>query len=321
MSRKPPNAGSGSIKDIEKKRKEVLKPILENPFTKGFEWPEPNPQTQEKIMDFLTHLLARYGQYCAMVKGGSSSNVPVPSEALKITVGFNSTVKRLEAQAAPNREKLLGKKVSRKAKSGNSSNEAPALSGLSEPEYVGFVFVAKADITTALLTDCFPQLALAASQPGRSRVKLVALPRGAASRLLKVLHTENATIVSLCEGWADAEPLYTLLRDEIPDVQVPWLEQLFDLDASDYHSLNVAFLRTTVPVGKLNKQKQKGGQSTEKKVGNVNEGKKKTAAQTKVGLDPKGGKGQKRKAEMESSADSGMSTSKKAKPDGKPSAT
>lgn len=226
-----------------------------------------------------------------MKRGSHGKNIPVPPEALKITVGFNSTVKRLELQAAPNRERILGKpKKNKKRKSKNEASDVTPVSDLdsknteaipptsqatatassSATPFVGYVFVARGDITTSLLTDCFPQLAFSASSSMSKRVKLVELPRGAASRLSKVLHTENASIISLCDDWSEASSLFSLINESVKDVDVPWLEQIFDPSASKYHSLNISFLKTEVPVGKPKKnQKQMNREKKEKKLQNL----------------------------------------------------
>lgn len=265
---------TGSLKDIERKRKEVIKPILDSPFSKGFEWPPVDPHTSDQIMDHLSQLLSRYGSYLEMKHNNSGKNTPPPPEALKITIGFNSTVKRLEAQAAPNREKILGKPKRKSTKrTSNTFDETTgeicgqkfdktsdlddANNSLMSTSYVGFIFVARADITTTILTDCFPQLAFASSHSPSRRVKLVELPRGALGRLLKVLQTNNVTIISLCDDWNDAHLLFSLVRGKVPDVSVPWLEQLFDAKQSTYHKLNIAYLRTTAPLGKPKGQRSK----------------------------------------------------------------
>lgn len=281
MSRKQA-AATGSLKDIERRRKEVLKPILDNPFTRGFEWPSVDPATSDKIMEYLTQLLSRYGSYLDMKRNSHGKKIPVPPEALKITVGFNSTVKRLETQAAPNREKILGKRKKPKTKNTVIIEEAKlncdeskasdllskrkvsssleSIETSSSTEIVGYVFVARADITTTLLTDCFPQLAFSASSSLTKRVKLIELPRGAVGRLSKVLHTENASIISLCEDWKEASPLFSLINESVKDIDIPWLEQIFDPEASNYHSLNISFLRTLAPVGKSKKNTNKKNQ-------------------------------------------------------------
>lgn len=288
-------AGSGSIKDIENKRKQILKPILENPFSSGLEWPVVDAATSTKIMDYLTQLLSRYGNYLEVKRGSHGKHVPEPSEAQKITVGFNSTVKRLEAQAAPNRRKLQGMKAKKQKKNGKNAKGAgdtdndkveekaaqqdSSCSRSSEGTatgYVGYVFVAKADMTTPLLAECFPQLALAASHSSNRKVKLVELPRGAMARLLKILCTENTKIISLCDDWTEAQELFSLIQALVADVAVPWLEQLFDLLQVEYHSLEVAFLQTTTNVGKRKKSqkdKKKDGSNSKTMKGKNQNGK------------------------------------------------
>lgn len=282
-------AASGSLKDLERRRTEVIKPILDNPFTSGFEWPNVDPATSDKILGYLTQLLSRYGNYLDMKRDSHGKNVPVPPEALKITVGFNSTVKRLEDQAAPNRERILGKKKHKKNKKSktkgtaneelsktneDSANTDENLFESKKTPFVGYVFVARADITSPLLTDCFPQLTFSASSSLTKRVHLIQLPRGATNCLSKVLHTENASIISLCDDWSDASPLFSLIDKSVNFPNVPWLEQIFSPNASMYHSLNISLVKTEAPIGKPKKtetqmlKEQKSIENSENLAGN-----------------------------------------------------
>ena len=239
MSKASP--GTGSLRDIEQRKREVFKPLLDNPFTKGADWPIVDRQASETIMECLTQVLSGYGSYLEMKKMNKDKQIPVPSVALKITIGFNSTVKKLEVQAKPNRAKLLGKKI-------KPNDQAEG--------YVKYVFVAKSDISTALLTSCFPLLTFSASRSARDRVKLVELPKGAAGKLLSVLRTENVTILSLEEDWAEGKLLFDVVNSTISDVEVPWLAGLFD-DSSKlcFEKPNIRFVKTSVPVGKVEKKK------------------------------------------------------------------
>lgn len=243
-----PTPGSGSLKDTEQKRREVLKPILDNPFTKGLEWPVIDPKTGHTIVDYLTLLLSPYGRYIEMKK--QSKDVPVPEVASKITVGFNSTMRKLEEQAAPNRAKVLKLKKRKRAKT-----DTPA-----RDRYTKYVFVAKSDITTLLLTNPFPLLTFSASRSLQDRVKLVELPKGAMTKLLTALHTENVGILSLESGWKEGAPLFALIDKQVQDVDVPWLQGLFDdefvLDHI-YQKPAISFVKTSAPVGgKRKTQKQ-----------------------------------------------------------------
>ena len=279
-----------SLKSIESRRKEVFKPILGNPYTHGLEWPVVDHETGEKVMEYLTQLLGRYGTYVEMKRGNRGKNVPEPAEARMITVGFNSTVRRLEAQAAPNREKILGKRRGGgcgriRGYNSNACDIGPFPSctealkdnlkdalkdGLNALRalFVGYVFVTKSEVTL-LLADSFPQLAVAASLAS-NRVKLVELPRGALARLLQTVHMENTGFVSLCSDWSDAAPLFSLIQRRVPDVRVPWLEQLWEPNAS-YSALRIEFLRTTAPVAKPAKTKKKAKSNEKRKSGDAAE--------------------------------------------------
>lgn len=240
MSQKTP--GSGSLKDLDKKRREVFKPILDNPFTKGTSWPEVPNSVSKDIMEYLLQLLSSYGQYIQVKKTRKDHSIEPHELENKITIGFNSTVRKLEEQAAPNREKIL-KSNEIQTKKEDTTNK----------HYVKYVFVAKSDITTPLLTSCFPLLTFSASKSLEDRVKLVELPRGAQEKLLKVLNVENVNILSFSSDWVEGAPLFKLIDANIVDVRVPWLEALFThkgaLDMI-YQNPDIRFLKTSAPIGK-----------------------------------------------------------------------
>lgn len=245
MSKQAP--GKGSLKDLEIRRREVFKPILDNPFTKGTSWPQVPDTASKSIMEYLTQLLSSYGQYNQARKTSKDKKIPKHDLEDKITIGFNSTVRVLEEQAAPNRAKVL----KRKGRQETPPNAKP---------YVKYVFVAKSDITTPLLTNNLPLLAFSASRSLQDRVKLIELPRGSLTRLLNVLNVDKASIFSLRQDWVDGTPLFKLIDEIIEDVDVPWLDALFTgegaLDAV-YQKPEIRFLKTSAPVGKSKKQKQK----------------------------------------------------------------
>lgn len=243
MSKKAPV--EGSLKDIERKRREVFKPILDNPFTKGTEWPDVDPVTGKAILDYLIQLLSSYGSYIELQNSGKSKSIPVPDLADKITIGFNSTVKKLETQAAPNREKILKKKKK------NPEHESL------KSRYTKYVFVAKADISTPLLTSCFPLLTFSASRSLQDRVKLVLLPRGSMERLLKALCTENTCIISLSDDWKAGAALFDLLDAKVKNVEVPWLEGIFGEGEVVFEKPAIKFLKTSAPIGKPKKNNGK----------------------------------------------------------------
>lgn len=245
MSKKAP--GSGSLKDLEIRRREVFKPILDNPFTKGTSWPQVSDGTSKSIVEYLTQLLSNYGQYNQARKTSKDKTIPKHDLEDKITIGFNSTVRVLEEQAAPNRAKVL----KQKGRQETATATKP---------YVKYVFVSKSDITTPLLTSNLPLLTFSASRSLQDRVKLIELPRGSLQKLLKVLGVDNVSIFSLRQDWVEGAPLFKLIDESIEDVEVPWLEALFTgegpLDAV-YQKPDIRFLKTSAPVGKPKKQQKK----------------------------------------------------------------
>lgn len=265
MSKQQP--GSGSLKDLEQKRREVFKPILDNPYTNGTAWPQVTPQVSRSIMEYLMQLLSSYGEHRKLQK----SHAKVPPHVLdaKITIGFNSTVKALEDQAAPMRAKMLKshkQKQEQQKREKKKSNDKKHTTEENTP-YTKYVFVARADVTSPLLTSCFPLLTFSASRSLQDRVKLIELPRGALDKLLAVLHAEKTCFVSLTNDWAEAAPLFSLIDSSIADVQVPWLEGIFTGAnvSAVYEKPDIRFLKTLAPVGKPKKSQKKGKRSLEEK--------------------------------------------------------
>lgn len=250
-----PKPGAGSLKDLEVRRREVFKPILDNPYTKGYEWPETDSETSKTITEYLTQLLSGYGKYLEVQKTGDKTKVERPEICDKLTLGFNSTVKKLEDQAAPNREKLFGEKQRKRRKVQKQNKSAGSES------YVKYVFVTKSDISTPLLTNSFPLLTFCASRTLEDRVKLVELPRGSMAKLLKVLNTPNVGVLSLAEDWKEGKAMFDLINSRVRDVDVPWLLSMFDDNPNlgfGYEKPMIRFLKTSAPIGKGRPKQKKG---------------------------------------------------------------
>lgn len=266
MSRSKP--GAGSLKDLEIKRREVFKPILDNPYTKGYEWPETDPETAKTITEYLTQLLSGYGKYVELQKSEGKAKAEKPEICDKLTLGFNSTVKKLEDQAAPNREKLFcGEQNKRRKRQKQPGSEATR-------SYVKYVFVAKSDISTPLLTSGFPLLTFCASRSLEDRVKLVELPRGSMAKLLKTLNTPNVGVLSLEEGWTEGKAMFDFINVHVPDVEVPWLQGIFDENpdvGAGYEKPVIRFLKTSAPIGKGKPKQKKGKAAREEKRTQENE--------------------------------------------------
>lgn len=263
-------AEKGSLKDLDQKSREVFKPILENPFTKGPEFPVISKELASAILDHLLHLLPSYGNYLGLK---DKKNAPAHPLNGKITIGFNSTVQALEKQASVHRDRLFK----------NQKNSTPKLA---TQGYIKYVFVARNDISTPLLTSIFPLLAFTSSRSNQDRVKLIDLPKGSMRKLLEALQTSNVGIVGISTEWTEGKELFALVEREIEDVDVPWLRGLFDGELDLFEKPDIKFLKTKVPVGKRPGKKERKQKAK----------KSETEAKTEEGAE---GKGQKRKAKAE----------------------
>lgn len=229
-----------SIVDVEKKRRTVFKPLLDNPFPQA-EFPFIDSAIQSQILEFLLLQLQEIKKFNDLKTQKFTPNEP---ECLKhITLGFNSTVKVLEAQAKSKFKKT-------------PLNTTP----------LKYVFVCKPDIEPPLITQQFPTLCYTSSTESNI-VKLIALPRGSMSKIEEALGKPTGIIGM--ESFEGISSSFKDLLDDVPDVKVPWLENM------SYQALNVKMLKTTAPIkgkvtkGKIEKKKKnkpKADQITKKKV-------------------------------------------------------
>lgn len=227
QGKKRPVSGviSGSLKDIETKRRQVFKPVLDNPYTQAA-WPWVEAPQGEVYRDILCTLLEPLKHHKELLKT-KPEVLPEPPLALAhATLGFNSTVKALE-RCAP---------VGRGAK------------GAALP-VLGVVFVCKSEITPAVVTQHFPVLCYVAG-----RVKLVQLPRGSMDKLSEAVGRPHTGIVGITRDMPGAGTLVALVEGGVGDVEVPWLEGV------DFQKPVLKVLKTSAPMGKP-KQKTKPKQS------------------------------------------------------------
>lgn len=248
---KASNAISGSLKDTEKRRRQVFKPILDNPYTQTKLWPFISPELSNTILEHLSQILSNLGYYnglLAEAKNNSSSKIKttdIPEIRKEITIGFNSTIKALETQASRHRSRLVNRSKSHKKQC--TSDSAP---------YIKYVFVAKYDITPSLLTNPFPVLAYTSSTSANDKVKLIQLPRGSMSRLSSILKIENTSILGLSDNIEQAQALYNIIESEVKDVEVPWLSYLLSENDQKvdqqvqgvFRKPAVKFLNTSAPI-------------------------------------------------------------------------
>jgi ribonuclease P/MRP protein subunit POP3 len=194
-----------SLKEAEKRRT-VFKPLLDNPFPSS-QFPLVPHDSQHQIMEFLLLQLQDVANWNE-IKGTK----PAKPEILDhLTMGFNSTVKFLEAQAKEPQKRPMR-----------------------------YVFVCKTEISPQLLVQQFPALCYTASNG--IKVKLIQLPRGAMSQLQEKLAMKCAIL-----GMFDNDVIsrsFKELLESVPDVEVPWLNN------PKFRELKVKMLETTAPITK-----------------------------------------------------------------------
>lgn len=150
-----------------------------------------------------------------MDKGAEKNNAlsapPMPELAHHITVGFNTTIHRLQDLA---RRPVL------------PDIAAPGAEENSDPiKKVAAVFVSVATLPS-LLTSSIPSLVAAAStrhHPG-SPIRLVSLPREAEKRLAEALFQPRVGFVSLLQDAPGGKALIDMAREKLSQVELPWMK-------------------------------------------------------------------------------------------------
>lgn len=226
-----------SLKLRANKKNQVFKALLDNPFTQSNIWPFVEPQVATDTLDLFEALIGPLFE-----SRRSSVSKKGPASAVKgISLGFNSTVGKLEAQAANNRGKH------------NDSRDQ-----------IKCLLVCKYDITPPLLTSMLPVLCFTASKSSQDRVKLVQLPRGGMQRLSQITGTPNTGIVGISTEVKEAHNLIEYIEKQVADVEAPWLNQIFD-SPHLFFPPKVAQVATTRGARKK-KEKKKKGETKEERV-------------------------------------------------------
>ena len=268
-----PGKVAGSLKEVELRRRQVFKPVLDNPFTQQNVWPFVEPAVAETVMEFLELVLRDARIYKELE--GKAKSLPEKPEVLKnITVGFNLTIGALEKQA----QRLHNMGNCRQILNAGNEKDDTNTENLAEDENslnLQYIFVCKFDMASVLLVQHFPLLCITALSC-KKRVKLIQLPRGATIALSKAVGVPNTTILGMSGEFKLAQGLYETIENLVKDVDVPWLEQLL-LKRAILKAPSIKVLSTSAPVmAKRNVQKKKKQLQNEKKdEGTKEEGKKK----------------------------------------------
>lgn len=167
------------------------------------------------------------------------SNTPSQATALlsSLTVGFNSTVRHLENlahRASPASRTPLAMHVSPHPIPASSIDpELRKQTSIEDPNpiplrHMAAVFVPRSS-QPSVLHSHLPLLVYTASlaHPLSPQTRLVTLPKGCETRLAVALGLPRVNFVGLMDGdVAGAAELVELVREAVPVVDVPWLEQL-----------------------------------------------------------------------------------------------
>lgn len=225
---------------------------LDTPFT-DVKWPVVSADIQTKIMDMLCSLISPVGEHrrrsvapskgkrakkrkknnditkqdrsAAFSRGLAKADALVPPEIHShLTVGFNTTTRYLE---------LLAQKTSPNTDEDKNPGslvvvKTPARSSL-EPANIkplAAVFVPRSG-QPPILYSHLPLLTKAASLavPSSPPTKIISLPEGAEDRLKTVLGIPRVGMVGLIDGAPNASSLIEFVRQKIPELEVPWLQE------------------------------------------------------------------------------------------------
>jgi len=153
-----------------------------------------------------------------------------------LTIGFNSTTKYLEALAQRPSLEQTPTNVEESSKDiSDPLNRKPLIA----------VFVPGSDQPSILYSHLpllikIASLAAASSPPPR----LVSLPKGSEERLSAALSIPRVGLIGLIEGAPNADSFIGFIRQQVPEVEVPWLHEAV---AGAYLPVNIKAIQTSAP--------------------------------------------------------------------------
>ncbi|KAK9375457.1 uncharacterized protein V1513DRAFT_443021 [Lipomyces chichibuensis] len=262
MSAQTPSSKRKGGADVitEQKRRTVFRPVLDNPHTKVL-WPAVSAYDGKLFVDLLCSILQPVSTYIDQKtkikrhKKKSSDftsspdltdDLPKPArpDVLNyLTLGFNPTTFALESQTSSiyAQPSYIGP---------TTPTTAPSSKKNSKKHPIMAVFIARSDITPAILLSHFPLLCASSSFP----VKLVQLPKGSLALLAQATSMPGLGIVAIRQGCPDAGMLFNAL-ERIEDVVVPWTE--FSGSRSVYETVNIKQIVTSAPIVNASSKKNR----------------------------------------------------------------
>lgn len=110
------------------------------------------------------------------------------------------------------------------------------------------IFVCRSSQPT-ILNEHLPQLVATASlaYPELPPIRLVELPKGSDARLCEALGIPRVSFIGILEGAPHSKALADLIRESVPEVEIPWLQQAKD---SKYLPVKINAIETFSPMKK-----------------------------------------------------------------------
>ncbi|KAK5026609.1 RNase P and RNase MRP subunit [Exophiala sideris] len=206
-------------------------------------WPHVSADHEQAILTLLIPLLQPIGNFrrdnVARSRGKGRAGNPknnTRAEAMpewmpeiydRLTIGFNSTVRRLESLARSRKPAILSQAV-----------------GIEQPPHavpdLSVVFVCRQALPN-IMTSSMPLL-LATSSPKTSRARLVELSTQSEAKLAQALNQPRLGVLGLEQDAAEFNTLVQFLEENIEAVEVIWLEHAA---STPYLPVNVKTVETS----------------------------------------------------------------------------
>ncbi|KAI1607859.1 hypothetical protein EDD36DRAFT_110082 [Exophiala viscosa] len=207
------------------------------------QWPHVSAGHEQAILALLLPLLQPIGnfrrEHVARSKGKGRAGKPkkiIHTEAMPewmpeiydhLTIGFNSTVRRLESLAQSRKPAILSQET---------GNEEPPHPG---PK-LSVVFACRQTLPD-IMTSTIPLL-LATSSPKTTRARLVELSKQSEAKLAQALNQPRLGVLGLEQNAQEFETLVQFVTENIEAAEVPWLEHAA---STPYLPVNIETVETT----------------------------------------------------------------------------
>ncbi|KAK7203979.1 hypothetical protein BZA70DRAFT_311659 [Myxozyma melibiosi] len=249
----------------EPKRKAVYRPLLDNPLVK-VQWPEIPTNEGQLYLDLLCGLLRPLQPYIAEKSNHSHKSTAKahdsqsqgkhhrPDVLAHLTLGINKSTQALESQTS---EIYISSSYA--TKNHKTFNRAAKIKNP-----VTALFVARHDITPAILVSHFLMLSVTASP----RVKVVTLPRKSMETISSFSGIAELGVVGVRKDCPNAEMLFQAL-EKVDYVSAPWGLPGENRNSGGYQGLNLKTIATTMPIIQKQQKNQKQNQSQSQGQGHI----------------------------------------------------